>query len=105
MGCYFFDQYSILHFSVGVVMYFWNISFVTALILHIIFEIIENTKIGMNFINKYFIHPGYFSWPGGKNYSDSLINSIGDNVFFILGYIISYYADIYAVNNNWTRIL
>tara|TARA_Y100000287_G_scaffold110531_1_gene88656 strand:- start:250 stop:567 length:318 start_codon:yes stop_codon:yes gene_type:complete len=105
MGCYFFDQYSILHFSVGVVMYFWNISFITAFAIHLIFEIIENTKIGMNFINKYFIHPGYFSWPGGKNYSDSLINSIGDNVFFILGYIISYYADIYAVNNNWTRIL
>jgi len=104
MGYYFFDQYSILHFSVGVVMYFWNISFVTALILHIIFEIIENTKIGMNFINKYFIHPGYFSWPGGKNYSDSLINTIGDNVFFILGYVISYYVDIYAVKNNWSKI-
>ena len=104
MGYYFFDQYSILHFSVGVVMYFWNISFVTALTLHIIFEIFENTKIGMNFINKYFIHPGYFSWPGGKNVADSLINTIGDNVFFILGYVISYYVDIYAVKNNWSKI-
>ena len=104
MGYYFLDQYSILHFSVGVVMYFWNIPFVTALTLHVIFEIIENTNIGMNFINKYFIHQGYFSWPGGKNYSDSLINTIGDNVFFILGYVISYYADIYAVKNKWSKI-
>lgn len=66
MGLLFADQYSILHFSVGSVLYFWNIHFIYAMILHTLFELIENTEIGMRFINKYFIHPGYFSWPGER---------------------------------------
>lgn len=101
MGYRFFDQYSILHFSVGVITYFWNVSFIVAALVHFIFEILENTTLGMKIINRYFIHSGYFSWPGGKNASDTLTNTIGDNVFFILGFIISYYIDIYAIKNNW----
>ena len=34
MGLIFADQYSILHFSVGSVAYFWNINFITAIVLH-----------------------------------------------------------------------
>lgn len=96
MGLLFADQYSILHFSVGSVLYFWNIHFIYAMILHTLFELIENTEIGMRFINKYFIHPGYFSWPGEKNYADSRINIIGDTFFRVrLAYIsrIRYYWD------------
>jgi len=26
MGKYFFDQYTILHFAVGIIAYFWNVS-------------------------------------------------------------------------------
>ncbi len=66
MGLNFADQYSILHFSVGSVAYFWNIPFLIALIGHTIFELGENTDSGMKLINEYFIHPGYFSWPGGN---------------------------------------
>ena len=43
MGLNFYDQFSLLHASVGVLFFFWGISFKTAFILHIIFEFLENT--------------------------------------------------------------
>jgi uncharacterized protein YqgC (DUF456 family) len=88
MGVYFFDQYSILHFSVGVIMYFWGFSLWISFVIHTIFELFENTQFGMNFINNYFT-----LWPGGKPYADSNMNSFGDTIFFLLGYIISMYLD------------
>ena len=94
MGLGFADQYSILHFSVGSVAYFWNLSFITAILIHTVFELMENTNIGMKLINKYFIHPGFFSWPGGKNYADSKLNIFGDTIFFALGWLISSFLDI-----------
>lgn len=84
MGKKFFDGYSLLHFFVGGIFYYWNISFYTSIILHIVFEIVENTQYGIYFINEYIK-----LWPGGKPFSDSLINSIGDTFFFILGYLFS----------------
>ena len=88
MGQYLFDQYSILHFAVGIIAYFWNISFMTTLILHILFEIIENTPYGMHIINTYMK-----IWPGGKPYADSFINSMGDNLSTALGWMSAYYLD------------
>jgi hypothetical protein len=88
MGNYIFDQYSLLHFAVGIIAYFWNISLMTTLILHILFEIVENTNYGMHFINTYFK-----IWPGGKPYPDSFINSMGDNVSTVLGWLSAYYID------------
>lgn len=89
MGVLIFDQYSILHFSIGVIAYFWSIPFFTIILLHIIFEYIENTKIGMKIINTYFTF-----WPGGKPYSDNLLNSISDTIFTGLGWIVSYNLDM-----------
>ena len=51
MGTRFLDQYTYLHFSVGIIVYFWNISLLNWIILHTIFELLENTKIGMRLIN------------------------------------------------------
>ena len=45
------------------------------MILHTLFETVENTQFGMNFINKYITF-----WPGGKPTADSFINIIGDTV-------------------------
>ena len=101
MGLILADQYSILHFSVGSVAYFWNINFITAIVLHTAFELIENTETGMQLINKYFIHPGYFSWPGGKNYADSGINMLGDTIFFALGWFISAWLDVIGTKYKW----
>lgn len=90
MGFRFIDQYSILHFSVGVLAYFWSISFLTIIAIHILFEFIENTPIGMDIINTYFI--GW--WPGGKTHPDNLLNKISDTLFTGIGWIISYRLDL-----------
>jgi len=99
MGVFFSDQYSILHFAVGVIMYFWNINIYISLLIHTIFEIVENTEYGMYLINTLFIHPGFFSWPGGKNYADYTINKIGDTFYFAIGWLISAILDFYSVKN------
>jgi len=103
MGLNFADQYSLLHFAVGVVLYFWNIPFFIAIILHTIFEMLENTEIGMKFINTYIIHPGLFSWPGGKDYADSFLNNVGDTIFFAIGWILSAYLDVTGTKQGWYK--
>ena len=44
MGNKFIDQYSLLHFAVGIVVYFWDISLLSWFVLHTIFELIEKYK-------------------------------------------------------------
>ena len=60
MGVRFFDQFTYLHFAVGIIAYFWNISLVYWIVLHAIFEFVENTQMGIKIINKYIVF-----WPGG----------------------------------------
>jgi uncharacterized membrane protein len=50
MGIRLFDQYTYLHFAVGIIVYFWSISILNWFILHTIFEFLENTQMGMNII-------------------------------------------------------
>lgn len=89
MGVHFMDQFSLLHFATGVVMYFWGISLSVTFVVHTLFEIIENTRTGMRFINTTFS-----MWPGGKPHADSIRNSIGDTVFAVVGWLTSYYLDV-----------
>ncbi len=89
MGLRFFDQYSLLHFAIGIVAYFWSISFFITILFHILFEFIENTSIGMNLINTYFLQ----WWPGGKTHPDNLLNRTSDTIFSGLGWLIAYYFD------------
>ena len=84
MGINFIDKYSLLHFAVGIIFRFFNINFILSILIHILFEYIENTKHGIHFINKYLTW-----WPGGKDYSDSLLNSTGDTFFFALGWLVA----------------
>jgi hypothetical protein len=84
MGKQFTDKYSLLHFSVGIFVYFWNVSFVSWFVIHMIFELSENTKIGMFIINQ------FPYWPGGKEEADSILNSFGDQFYGMLGWIIAY---------------
>ena len=88
MGYQFADQYSLLHMVVGVISYFWGISFTNALIIHIVFEVLENTQQGINFINKFLK-----VWPGGKSQPDGMVNSIGDSLFFAVGWLLAYQLD------------
>ena len=96
MGYQLFDQYTYLHFAVGIVVYFWNISLLNFLILHTIFEILENTQMGLNIINKYIVF-----WPGGKEKSDTIINSVGDTFGALLGWLSAYYLDKLGNNYKW----
>ncbi len=88
MGKTLFDQYSLLHFSTGIIARFYHISFIHWFILHIIFEYFENIPGITVILDK------IKWWPGGKKYSDSLINSVGDQIFAMLGW---YVADILEI--------
>ena len=84
MGTKLFDQYSFLHFSVGAVAYYWDIKLINFLIIHTIFELLENTIDGMKLINK------FKYWPGGKNSPDTWLNMGGDTISAIFGWIVAY---------------
>jgi hypothetical protein len=82
MGTALFDEYSLLHFAVGVIARHWNIAFLVFLLTHIIFELLENTKPAMYFINTYLK-----AWPGGKSFPDTFLNSqVGDNLSAVAGW-------------------
>ena len=83
MGKTIFDKYSILHLVVGCLFRYLNFSLESLFIIHSIFELTENTQIGMKLINNYVT-----IWPGGKNYADSYINSISDIIFSLIGWYI-----------------
>jgi len=99
MGNRLFDQYTYLHFAVGIIVYFWNISLINWFVLHSIFEFIENTNMGMNIINKYMVF-----WPGGKPKSDSIINSFGDTIGGITGWVSAYYLDKLGNKYGWYNL-
>ncbi len=88
MGYQYFDKYTYLHFAVGIVVYFWKISLLDWVILHTIFEILENTQMGLNIINQYIVY-----WPGGKEKPDTIINSVGDTFGAVLGWLSAYYLN------------
>ncbi len=96
MGYLYFDQYTYLHFATGIIAYFWNISLFNWVILHTIFEILENTQMGIRIINQYIVF-----WPGGKPKSDTLNNILGDTLGAILGWLTSYYLDQLGNNYKW----
>ena len=90
MGRLLFDQYSLLHFSTGCIAYFFGIKLLNWIIIHTIFEIVENSPKGVYFIDNYLTF-----WPGGKKSPDNLKNSLSDLVFTIIGYLIARMLDMY----------
>lgn len=98
MGYRFLDQYSLLHFAMGVVAYFLGIKLPIWIILNIIYEIIENTPSGIKLINKL----SWF-WPGGKKHPDSIINIIGDILSAVIGWYIAYQLDNIGKKYHWYK--
>ena len=98
MGTQFLDQYTYLHFAVGIIVYFWNISLLNWFILHTSFEFLENTQMGINIINRLVF------WPGGKPTSDTIVNSIGDTVGSILGWLSAYCLDKLGNKYGWYAV-
>ena len=82
------DQFTLLHFSVGVVAYFWGVGAWLLLVAHLAFEFIENTHAGVKFINTWLT-----LWPGGKPAPDSATNSIADTAATMVGWLVSRWLD------------
>ena len=101
MGKQLLDQYSLLHFCVGVYSYFWNVPFWLGFTIHFMFEILENTQFGMKIINDYFIGKGIFNWPGGKYKSDAWINVAGDNIMYAVGWFLARWIDDLGIKYGW----
>lgn len=99
MGNKLLDQYTYLHFASGIISYFWGIHLIDWIILHTIFEIIENSNIGIMIINKYIK-----IWPGGKQYSDKFINSFGDTIGAILGWLSACFIDNLGNKYGWYKL-
>ena len=97
MGTRLLDQYTLLHWAVGIVAYFIGISLPITIFIHIMFEVLENTKEGILFINKYL----HWIWPGSKEYSDTMTNSVGDTLATITGWLTAYYIDSLGKQAGW----
>lgn len=89
MGVHFTDKFSLLHLASGIVVYYWNVSFIAWFIAHAAFELIENTETGMRFIRSVKL------WPGGKTHADSALNRMGDQAYACLGWAIAHYYSAY----------
>lgn len=91
------DIYSLSHTTHGIIFYFlfkfMNINpiigFIIAIIIEFIWEIFENTTY---IINKYRKNKAYKNYKG-----DSIVNVIGDLIFMVLGYYLSYNSEKYAI--------
>jgi hypothetical protein len=92
MGVFFTDTYSLLHFATGIILYYFGFSFLLMTIIHIIFEVVENSNYGMMIIRNIKI------WPGGKETADTLINNLGDQFYASLGWLLSYYINKFYKN-------
>ena len=87
MGQFLFDQYSLLHFAMGVVNYFWGTKPLNWLVSHALFEL--DTYITF--------------WPGGKSEADSWINILGDNISAQAGYWFAKYLDDTGKKRGWYK--
>jgi hypothetical protein len=96
MGQRIFDQYTALHFAVGIVVYFWGIGLPLWIGAHVLFEIIENTSAGMHFINTYLTW-----WPGGKPRADSIQNAVGDTLGGAAGWLFASALDAWGTQRKW----
>jgi hypothetical protein len=81
MGKAWLDEYTPLHVAVGVIAYYWGVSLINLTLLHIVFELLENTEKGMELIRSFPL------WPGGKTHADSVKNQISDTLASALGWI------------------
>ena len=92
-----FDIYSFSHITHGILFYFLlkylNYNTINGLyitiILEILWEIFENTPY---IINKYRQKKAFKNYKG-----DSIVNMIGDTIFTILGYYLSYKSEKIAI--------
>lgn len=95
-GTTFLDQYSLLHFAVGILFYFWNISLVVSTVTHGAVQLLSNSKAGTNFVNNYMPQ-----WPGGKPRADNYLNMAGDSASFTMGWLLASAIDVFGSEQGW----
>ena len=96
----FFDQYSLLNFASGVTAYFWGaVRFDFFVCFIILFELFQNSSIGINLINKYIPF-----WPKAKPEPESMVNICGDIFFTILGWKVAELLDEFYSEKNKIEI-
>lgn len=88
MGKLFFDHYSISHLVGGMILQRMNLSFIHANLLHLFFEIFENKFYIKHFGGRCIKIKHLLPINDCKTVSDTNINIIGDQFFFIIGYLI-----------------
>ena len=86
MGFALLDEYSLLHFASGIVLYYWNFSLTQTILGHSAFELFENSDGGMRFINDYFY---YNQTKLLKTEPDNITNMFGDTMSCIAGYMVA----------------
>ena len=96
MGTQLFDEYTILHFASGIIVYFWGVHWIHWILAHVLFEFIENSTFGMKFINETLTF-----WPGGKPRPDSFLNIVGDNIGAVLGWFFARFFDQLGKERKW----
>ena len=99
MGSLLFDQYSYVHLASGVIAYYWGFSFYVWMIFHFLFELFENSKIGMFLINSNIAA----RWPGGKPKADTWLNILGDNISAAIGWISAFLLNYYGDKLGWYK--
>ena len=84
MGQQAIDEFSYLHLATGIIFRFFELGIFSSLVIHTAFEISENTMKGVRFIQD-----NLPFWPGGKPEADSVMNSVFDTVFFVVGWVLA----------------
>lgn len=90
----YFDENSCLHVASGITAYYWGLSLKKWIFLHILFTIIENTSIGINFTKKYLSN-----FKPYKMGPDSIKNLIGDTIGAAFGWLLAYLMAKISSNN------
>lgn len=84
----FLDAYSLSHFAFGIVAYYIGITFEQWFWLHIIFELVENSIVTRTYANKFLYSFGF-----EMINVDTIINSLGDQVSAMAGWLLPYFLD------------
>jgi hypothetical protein len=78
-----FDLYSVMHLQWGIIYFLLGASFLVTNLLSIVFEIIENTPLVINFFRR----SDYDDYNG-----DTIVNIIGDHIAVVTGWLIARFS-------------
>ncbi len=96
----FFDQYSLAHFASGIIVYYIGLTLEQWFWLHLVFELIENGQISREIAHNYLPKFGFETVT-----QDTIINSFGDQVFAMAGWLVAYLIDSLIFKNKPTSII